>query len=471
MLTINNTRWRVLGGALALFLLVACQAAVPEPTVTVAPTAEPVAQVVTATVEPTAAPTETATAVPPTETPSPTETPTPTQFLTYIAYYGGRPAGAWDEANFEAYLAQHPELEAKRIGFSIYSNPVPQSIHGRVTSDEPADVISSYIVGNLRTYVEQGYIADISDLWAEQEWYEQFPQSLIDLVTIDGKQYFVPQAVQWNPIFYRTDIFAEVGLEPPQTWDELLDSCQTLTNAGYIPFTVSSVSWTPPVARWFSYLNLRLNGPAFHEQLMRGKVPYDGPEVRAVFDHWQQLINAGCFSESRVGYRDAAQQIYNGEAAMYNLGEWLSESYADGFTEAFGAFSFPVIDPAVAHSEVVHLYGAFMLSGAPNPEEARELLAYLGSAESQASNVAAIGRLASNLEVDQSSLLPIYAEMQTAVSEAEHITQLFELNTHPDMAEKGLRVFVNFFNNPDIADVLVEDLEAERLRVFGGDDE
>ncbi|MCB0034501.1 MAG: hypothetical protein KDE51_10800, partial [Anaerolineales bacterium] len=124
-----------------------------------------------------------------------------------------------------------------------------------------------------------------------------------------------------------------------------------------------------------------------------------------------------------------------------------------------------------AHSEVVHLYGAFMLSGAPNPEEARELLAYLGSAESQASNVAAIGRLASNLAVDQSSLLPIYAEMQTAVSEAENITQLFELNTHPDMAEKGLRVFVNFFNNPDIADVLVEDLEAERLRVFGGDDE
>ena len=46
---------------------------------------------------------------------------------------------------------------------------------------------------------------------------------------------------------------------------------------------------------WFTHINQRLNGPDFHEQLMRGEVSYTDPRVRSVFDHYAQLFEAQLF--------------------------------------------------------------------------------------------------------------------------------------------------------------------------------
>jgi ABC-type glycerol-3-phosphate transport system substrate-binding protein len=202
----------------------------------------------TDTPEPTAIPTETAV---PTDTPEPTAVSDP-KTLTYLTYHGSRASGNWEDDNFATYLELNPHVTGDMIKFSLYSNPVPRNIHGRITREDPADVITGYIVGNLRQYVADGLIADISDLWAEQGWDNVFPASVKELVTINGKQYFVPQAAQWNPIFYRADIFAEVGLTPPTTWDELLAACDTLNEAGITPITLAMNSWPPPAGFWFT---------------------------------------------------------------------------------------------------------------------------------------------------------------------------------------------------------------------------
>lgn len=454
-----------------IVLLMACQTqSEAEPT--------PVAAVVTEA--PTRLP-ATATPVPPTETPEPTptettvptelpptETPEPSGRLNYVAYYGGQPAGNWDLSNFQTYKEAHPGLETDYYGSSIYSAPVPRPIHSRITREETADVFGSFIVGALYPHIEQGYIMDISDLWAEQGWDAVFPERLKAYVSVDGRQYFVPQAFQWNPIWYRTDIFAEVGIDVPQSWEEFLTACDTLHEAGYVPVTVSSLNWTPPVARWFTLLNLRLNGAEFHEALMRGEESYADPRVRAVFEHWQEMFAHNCFGQ-RVGYGEAADQIYNGEAAMYNLGEWLAESYPNGMPDTMDFFSFPVMNPDVPHAEIVHLYGAFIHANTPNEAIARDYLAYLGSVESQTSNVEALNRVVANQQVDQSLYSDVYQKSFEFLQNAEQITQLYELNTDPAMAETGLRAFTDFFQSPtdETIDEVLADLEAKRVRVYG----
>lgn len=427
-------------------------------------------------------PTEAATSPPPTEEPPTEPPPTPTEapptappatatpafagMLDYTAAYGGAQANKWDQDNVDRYLEMHPELEVNRVGANLYGSPVPNAFYIYLNSDRQPDVYSSFVVGNLRRYVAQGAIADISDLWDEMGWHDTFPEVVRERVTIDGKQYFVPMAMQWNPIWYRTDIFEEVGLAPPGSWEEFLAACDTLNGAGYIPVAVATTGWTPPMARWFSILNLRLNGPQFHEALMSGEEAYDDPRVRTVFEYWAEMFEHNCFAEGSTNYGAAAQQIFEGEAAMYNLGEWLSESYDEGLPETLDFFSFPTLNPDVPRGEIVHVYGAYMAAEADHPNEARRFLAYLGGVDSQTGNVEALGRVASNLEVDTTLYNDVYRRGLQFVQEAEYVTQLFEFNTRQDMAGEGLRIFGQFWQNPQEIDEAINDLEAARQRVF-----
>lgn len=176
-------------------------------------------------------------------------------------------------------------------------------------------------------------------------------------------------AVQWNPIWYHTDIFAEHGLEPPETWEELLQICDTLHAEGYIPITLATSGWAPPMARWFTILNMRLNGPAFHERLMRGEERYDDERVRQALEHWATMIDHNCFSDESTNYPTAADQIHEGEAAMYNLGEWLSESYNDGMPENFDFLAFPC---SILTCPVARLPSSTALTCRPRPSIQRK---------------------------------------------------------------------------------------------------
>ena len=238
--------------------------------------------------------------------------------------------------------------------------------------------------------------------------------------------------------------------------------------AGYIPITVSLLNWNPPLARWFTILNLRLNGAEFHEALMRGEESYEDTRVRAVFEHWAEMLAHNCFPENQlIGYGAAANQIYDGEAAMYNLGEWLSESYSDGLPDTFDFFNFPILTPDLPQAEIVHIYGAFMLSNAQNPPAARDFLAFLGSANSQTTRKDALNQLVLNLDVDHSTYSPVYQKGLQFVSDAERMTQLFEFNTHPDIARTGLTEFARFYTNPATIDLVMANLEAAWLEQYG----
>ena len=467
---------RLTGRAALLFLLsclVACQAAPADEA-----TSEPTSPPPTATVEPTAtatapppatAPTApTATALPlPTETTAPTETPAPPT-LVYLDGHGGPAHLNWARDLVAEYMAGHPGLVIDHQGSNFYSRPVPIGFYNRLDSDTLLpDVGSGFIVGQMRHYVAAGRIADISHLWAANGWAEMFPGALAELATIDGKQYFIPQAIQWNPVFYRTDIFAAQGLTPPQTWDELLAACDTLAAADILPLAVSSSGWIAPLARYFTIINMRLNGPAFHEQLMAGQVSYQDPQVRAVFETWAELFAHNCFDSRPRGYSEAANMLFEGDAAMYFLGEWLSESYSDGFPETYDFFSFPIINPDVPRGEIAHVYGAYMLADTANQPLAEEFLTYLGSPEGQTSNVIGVGRLVANNQADTSSLPELYARGYQFVVDAPHLTQLFEFNTDPRVANVGLEVFDDFFSDQEDLDWYLERLERSRQDVYG----
>lgn len=436
----------------------------------------------TSTPEPTAmpaTPTSEPTTMPATPTPDATATVTPTQEpqqITWYSFFGGQKHGVWDADTIQRYYDSN-NAQLIRDATALYAQPVPlDDLDEQLTSNPPPDVITGFIGGgSLTRYVKAGALADLSDLWAEEGWEDDYPESVATLATVDGQRYFVPQAVQWNPVWYRTDVFDEAGVSPPETWEALLALCDELNAAGYTPFTVAARTWTPPAARWFTILNLRINGPAYHDRLMRGEEAFDDSRVRTVFEHWQQLLEHNCFAEDAAqnNYRNALRDIVSGDAAMYNIGEWLFEGLDADDAANLDFFRFPVINPDVPNGEIALVYGGYMPAAPERPDAARDFLAYLGSADSQRTIVDEIGRLAATEQVGADALPARHQKGREFLQETGHLTQLYEFNVFDaELARTSLSNFARFFDEwqdeGTIDAILVELEEARQAALDSG---
>lgn len=387
--------------------------------------------------------------------------------LTYIADVGGGPAAQWDAEMVLTYQASRPGLAVDYRSNDYYNAPVPFFVSERLRGGEHPDVASGFVKGVHREYL--GVLAELSALWAREGWDEAFPPSLKRAVSYDGVPYFVPITFQWNPIWYRTDVFARLGLTPPATWEELLALSDSLHAAGYVPFTQSGRPWPPPVARWFSTLTLRLHGPDFYESLVSGEVAWTDARVREVFDHWRQLFEHHALDTARANnsWQNAVADLANGTAAMWNIGEWLFEfGPLQAEMENIDFFPMPPIRPGVPKAEILHLYGAYMFADAEDREVAEAFLAHLGSDELQRDNHATLKyRTPARLDVyDQ--LSDLQKRQYDYIKSVDHLVPLFEFNTRPEMAQAALQGFLQFWENPQSADAVLTELERVRREVY-----
>jgi len=391
----------------------------------------------------------------------------------YVSYYGGNPAGKREMEDIARFNGMNPDLKISFIGNNYYSSPVPSGIADIFGGEHPADVVSGAIGGYFLRFAAQGRIADITGLWEEQEWDRMFTEPFRKMSASGGKKYFVPTAYQWNPVWYRKDIFDRHNLAPPGSWQELLELCDRLNELGYAPFSISVQNWPPPTARWFTILNLRLNGADFHRRVTRGEVAFTDDRIRSVFEHWRELFRHGAFADTSYtwNYRNGIRALTSGDAVMYNLGEWIFESLDKQQGANLDFFAFPPIAPGVEQAEIVHAYGAFMTADTRDrhPEAAESLLTWLAGTESQAGIVRTNSRTVANTGVADSLYSDLQRRLTHYVNGVEEFVPLLELSMDPEMARPALEVFQEYWENPEEIDAALQKLEAARSRVAAGD--
>ncbi len=68
------------------------------------------------------------------------------------------------------------------------------------------------------------YNAKMREIFADFDEYTsaRFNEAALVPLSLYGKTYGLPQSQSWNMMFYRTDILADLGLEVPKTWDDLM---------------------------------------------------------------------------------------------------------------------------------------------------------------------------------------------------------------------------------------------------------
>lgn len=332
--------------------------------------------------------------------------------------------------------------------------------------DPQSDILYWFGGTKLRWFVAKGWIEPVTDLWRRQGYDKTFTRAAKLAVSTEDQVYGLPVSYyQWG-FYYRKSIFRQLNLEPPKTWGEFIELGAVLKGKGITPVALgSSDRW--PVAGWFDYLDLRVNGLAFHKRLMDGKVPYTDPRVKEVFRYWRQLIDEKFFldSHARLDWRGALPYLYRGKAGMVFMGNFLVPQLPEGIREDIGFFRFPQIKPGLPNYEDAPIDALIIPKNATNKEGARKLLAFFGRAEVQSEINAALGMIPPNrmARVADDRFIQAGAAM---LAEAEGIAQFYDRDTPQEMFQPGMEAFVQFLNKPDSVDQLLEGLEVTRMRVF-----
>jgi multiple sugar transport system substrate-binding protein/raffinose/stachyose/melibiose transport system substrate-binding protein len=214
---------------------------------------------------------------------------------------------------------------------------------------------------------------------------------------------------------------------------------------------------------------MRVNGPEFHINLMLGKESYTDPKVKKIFtDYWAPLIKKGYFIDNPASYAwaEAIPFMADESAAMYLMGDFIRDSFPDSLIEDLDFFRFPIIDPSLPVGEDAPTDGYFIPKNAQNPELAKALITYIGSAEYQTYTAKKLNRLNTNSDVD----ITLFSDSQQKgikmIQGADYVAQFYDRDTTPEMANVGMNGFMEFWANPEKIDSILAKLEKTRKEVF-----
>lgn len=392
------------------------------------------------------------------------EVPVDKRVLIYNSYMSDPDPRVADADSVQIFQEDHPDYE---IVHSIVAHEdFKQAIRAYLTASTPPDVMTWFAGNRARFFIDNDLIMDISDVWESEGWNESYPKGFQALSTVDGKQYFLPTSWYWWAVYYRPSIFAELNLEPPETWEEFMEVNETLKENGITPLAIGTkFRWT--AAAWFDYLNMRINGPQFHIDLMLCKESYDDPRVAKVFEYWGELLENGYFLEDAAAYTwsEALEPFIAGDAAMYLMGDFIRDSLPDEAEADLDFFRFPIIDPSVPIGEDAPTDGFFIAANSQHPEAAKEFLAYLGGVDYQTLFAEDLGRLPTNSGVDRTMFSAQQQKGMELIDGADFVAQFYDRDTTPELADEGMNAFMAFWDDPDSIADLLADLEAARQEI------
>jgi raffinose/stachyose/melibiose transport system substrate-binding protein len=168
----------------------------------------------------------------------------------------------------------------------------------------------------------------------------------------------LPFELNIEGFWYNKQIFAQNGLQPPQTWDQLVQIAASLQQKGVQPFTASGIQgW--PITRFIGNYLYRTLGPDALDKVKSGQAKLTDPNYVEAAQAVANLGKQGYFGRgvATLDYSPAQDIFLQGKAAMYYMGSWalrdlnnLSETKTIGGADNIGFFPFPAVVGGVGNA-------------------------------------------------------------------------------------------------------------------------
>lgn len=237
---------------------------------------------------------------------------------------------SWSDESIMSPLVEEFEEENPDITIDFsYSPPVNeyiQTLQTRLVGDQAPDV---FIITseNKADLIENGYVLDLTD----EPFMENISEANKDFVSSDGKVYGMSISSWASGIIYNVDMLADVGYdEPPETWDEFLELCGKLQDAGYTPFLEAIGDGASRITDAFMGQILASEGVDF-TTLIDEDPQTPGADFIDVMNEWMRIYDEGYVSTDVVGVSgtDLVTEFVGQSVAMISYGPWDFDTLTD----------------------------------------------------------------------------------------------------------------------------------------------
>lgn len=258
-------------------------------------------------------------------------------------------------------------------------------VKSRLATGDMAD-LCAYNSGSLfKVLNPSAYFVDLSN----EPWAANLDQAFKNSVSVDGVLYGAPSgATQVGAWMYNKEIHAELGLEVPHTWDDLIANCQKIKDAGITPVIGGyKDSWTSQLIVLGDHYNVVKEVPDFAAQYDANKAHFsDTPAALHSFEKLYQIHEMGFINEdlNSTSYDMALEMLVEGQGVYYPMLSfalpYIEENYPEGI-DKIGYFGQPGDDPE-DHGVTVWLPGGvYIANTCENIDAAKLWLEYFLSPE------------------------------------------------------------------------------------------
>lgn len=203
-----------------------------------------------------------------------------------------------------------------------------QKLQISMGSPNAPDVFFNWGGGNLAQFVAAGEVVDLSEaMRTNPEVANAFLPSVVDVGKVNGRQYGLPMnGIQPVVLFHNKKVFTDAGLQPPETYDDLLRLIDEFKARDITPIALPGLQgWTELM--YLEYLLDRIGGPDKFAVIAEG-LPggWRDPAMLEALRMCQDLAERGAFGNNfaTINYDNTgASKIFaTGKAAMFLMGSW-----------------------------------------------------------------------------------------------------------------------------------------------------
>ena len=104
----------------------------------------------------------------------------------------------------------------------------PSALMNAVMAGRGPNVVLSVGADQPVNYALRNAVEDLTQFDDWEDVFSHYTKSSYEQYGLDGHIYAIPETQTFNVMFYRTDVLEELGLETPDTWQELIEMMPTI---------------------------------------------------------------------------------------------------------------------------------------------------------------------------------------------------------------------------------------------------
>lgn len=299
------------------------------------------------------------------------------------------------EAVTAAYSAANPDVTfdiEQRAGRAEGDNIVKT----RLATGEMADIFN-YNSGSLfQALRPQDTLADLTSLAGQENVLESFQQ----VVTApDGTVRGIPFGpAMGGGIFYNRQIYADLGLSIPKSWDEFMANNAKVAEAGLVPVIQTyGDTWSSQLFVLADYFNVQAEVPTFAADYTANQAKYaDTPAAMRGFEYLEDVFTAGYLNPDFgvATFDEGMRMVATGEGAHYPMLTFgvgtVRQNYPENLDD-LGFFAQPGPDAASNGLTVWMPAALYVPAASENLDEALKFLDFVASLEGCSTMIEASG--------------------------------------------------------------------------------